>query len=90
LSFTDFSGEVYATVVGMLKAASTKGLNSPFEVELRDAQRKVQGRMEMDPNAEGELRETEIARCARGVFPMTVKLVNRDGLGFTEIVERKT
>jgi hypothetical protein len=86
----DFSGEVYATVVGMLMAASTKGLNSPLEVEVRDAQGQVQGRMEIDSNAEGALRQTEIAYCARGVFPMTVKLVDRDGIGFTEVVERKT
>jgi len=71
-------------------AASTKGPNSPFEAEVRDAQGQVRGLMEIDPNAEAELRATEIAYCARGVFPMTVKLVDRDGLGFTEVVERKT
>jgi hypothetical protein len=86
----DFSAEVYATVVGMIIAAGRIGFNSPFEIEVRDARGQVQGTTEVDFSTNNELRETRFANCAHGVFPMTIKLVDRDGREFTEIVQRRT
>jgi hypothetical protein len=85
----DFSREIYAAVVGMLIAACREGLNSPFEIEVRDANGLVQGRTEIDFDAKEEFRETEVANCDRGAFPMTVKLVDGDGREFIEVVERR-
>ena len=86
----EFSREVYGAVIGMLIAAGRNGFNSPFEIEVRDAQGQVQGWSEVDFSANSKLRETGFANCSHGMFPMTIKLVDRDGRAYTGTVERRT
>ena len=86
----EFSREVHGAVIGMLIAAVRNGFNSPFEIEVREAQGQVQGRSEVDFSTNSELRETGFANCSHGMFPMTISLVDRDGRVYTGTVERRT
>jgi len=85
----NFSPEVYLAVLMMVPAAGQQGLQQPFTVEVWDAHGQLFARTEIDPDTvEGCRGASDLVYCAHIPFPVTVKLIDSNGCGFVEVLER--
>jgi hypothetical protein len=83
------SPEVFSTVRQMLVDSSLKGLEPPFTVEIRDAGGELSNTAEIYADEEGEFRGgRDICNCAHLKFPLTIRLISRDGTEQTATVLR--
>ena len=86
----NFSREAYLSVAKLLIGAALKDMQPPFTVEIRDARGQLFARREIRVSPEGEFEGgIDAVCCSHLPLPLTVKLVDQEGIGLVEQVKRE-
>jgi hypothetical protein len=84
-----FAPEVFSSIREMLAVSSLHGFESPFTIEIRDADGELFGTAEIYADADGEFRGgRNIANCAYIKFPVTIKIISQCGVELAAEVQR--
>jgi hypothetical protein len=87
---SNFSPQVFLTLIRMLTEAMKKGLEAPFRVAVLDAHAQLHASEEIGADADGNFVLVEnVVHCSHLTFPLTIKLVDRTGAETLELVERE-
>jgi hypothetical protein len=85
----NFSPAVFFAFMGLTIAARMQGLNPPFTGEVWDTEGKLFDRRPINVDPFGQIQvETELVCGADLKFPVTIKLIDRNGVELSQLVER--